>query len=210
MMTDQIFDLDALLRPMTEEEIAEVYPNKDRRAPNFEAYQVKINATEIGSRVHATVPQTDEPEVAARALRYNLSEAAKERTVWKAVDLTEEEAALYAANKRIDRFDREDGSHVTRIKNEWRTQVKEPVVLRWKVETKEVDRSVTEDGKTTIKKVKVPVRMTYVVVATVEVRHRAARTPKPADAKPDEAPKEGETLPLPAPNGVPDEVPAAV
>jgi hypothetical protein len=184
MMADAIFDIAALMSDVTEEEAAEIFKPQSRRAPNFAAYQMLINAQEIGARKHVDIPKDHEnPEQAARDLRYNLNEAAKERMVWKTATLTDDEKAQLEANRRIDRFEREDGTVVTKMKDGWKTEVKEPVVLRWKIDTREekqnVEEEVEENGqkvkKTVEKTVKIPTRMHYVSVATTAIVHRARR-----------------------------------
>ena len=177
MMADAIFDIASLISDVTEEEAAEIFKPTSRRAPNFAAYLMLLNAQEIGQRKHVDLPKdAEKPEDVARDLRYNLNEAAKERTVWKTVELTEDEAAQFAANKKIDSFERPDGVTITRTRaGKWAHEVKEPVILRWKIDTQEVEREVTEDGKKVKKMVKVPTRMHYVSVATEAIRRRAPR-----------------------------------
>jgi hypothetical protein len=170
-----------------------------------------VNTQEIGRKKHVDVPKDHpKPEEAARDLRYNLNEAAKERMVWKTATLTDEEKAQADANKRIDRFEREDGTVIQRMKGgEWKTEVKEPVILRWKIDTREEERDVTENGKTVKKTVKVPTRMHYVSVATTAVRHRAPRATQPASAEGTTV--EGETqttVPGANVNGTAEQVPA--
>jgi hypothetical protein len=212
MMADTIFDIESLMGDLTDEEADTIFKPANRRAPNFAIYQTLVNAQQLGQRKYVNIPKDHaDPIEAARDLRYNLNEAAKERTVWKTAELTEDEAAQFATNKKIDLFERADGSHVTRIKGEWRVEVKEPVILRWKIDSKEEEREVTENGTTVKKTVKVPTRMYYVSVATTAVRHRAPRAPKPDESKPDSTSSEGETqAELPNANGVTEEVPAAV
>ena len=180
-MADTIFDIEALTGDMTDEDYSKHYSGQSRRAPNFAAYQMLLNSMQIGSRKHVDIPITHaDADSAARELRYNLNEAAKERTEWKTVELTEDEAAQYAANKRIERFTRvgedETETHITRIKGAWRTEVKAPVVLRWQSDTREIEKDVTENGKTVKKTVKVPTRLYYVVVSTEAIKHRAKRS----------------------------------
>lgn len=185
-MADTIFDIEALMSDVTDEEAATIFAPTSRRAPNFAVYQMLVNAQALGARKHVDIPKDHaKPEEAARDLRYNLNEAAKERTVWKDAELTDDEKAQLAENKRIDRFERADGTTVTKMKDGWKTEVKEPVILRWKVDTREEEREVTEDGKTVKKTVKIPTRMHYVSVATTAIVHRAKRTKtedKPAEA----------------------------
>lgn len=212
MMADTIFDIESLMGDLTDEEADTIFKPANRRAPNFAIYQTLVNAQQLGQRKYVNIPKDHaDPIEAARDLRYNLNEAAKERTVWKTAELTEEEASQFAENKKIVLFERADGSHVTRIKGEWRVEVKEPVILRWKIDSKEEEREVTENGTTVKKTVKVPTRMYYVSVATTAVRHRAPRAPKPDESKPDSTSSEGETqAELPNTNGVTEEVPVAV
>jgi hypothetical protein len=210
-MADTIFDIESLMGDLTDEEADTIFKPTNRRAPNFAIYQTLVNAQQLGQRKYVNIPKDHaDPIEAARDLRYNLNEAAKDRTIWKTAELTEEEAAQFAANKKIDIFTREDGTHVTRIKGEWRVEVKEPVVLRWKVDSKEEQRTVTEDGKEVTKMVKVPTRMYYVSVATQAIRHRAPRKPV-EEAKPEGTTVEGEQqAELPNTNGVAEQVPVAV
>jgi predicted SnoaL-like aldol condensation-catalyzing enzyme len=211
MMSDMIFDLDALMRPATEEEIAEFFPTRDRKSPQFEKYQLMVNAMEVGDKKVLDVPQNvPEPEEAARVLRYNFTEAGKARTAWKVAQLTDDETAQAAANRRIDTFTREDDTRVTKIKGEWRTEVKAPVIFRWKLDQTEVDREVELDGKKVVKKIKVPLRMVLTVVASEAVRTRARRT-APAPTEPTEGQTvEGEVqTELPHENGIAEPVPAA-
>lgn len=177
LMADAIFDIASLVSDVTEEEADEIFKPQTRRAPNFDAYVLLLNAQEIGQKKHVDIPKDHaDPVEAARLLRYNMNEAAKARTIWKTVQLTEDEAAQFAANRKIDRFEREDGTAVTRMKGgEWKTEVKEPVVLRWKIDTREEERDVTEGDKTVKKMVKVPTRMHYLSVATEAIRRRAPR-----------------------------------
>jgi len=184
-MADMIFDIEALISDVTEEEAAEIFKPANRRPPNFAAYQMLINAQPLGVRKHVDIPK-DHPDAAeaARNLRYFLNEAAKERTVWKTAELTDDEKAQLSENKRIDRFERADGTVVTKMKDGWKTEVKEPVVLRWKVDTREEQREVTEGDQTVTKTVKIPTRMHYLSVATEAIVHRAKRA-KPAEATAD-------------------------
>jgi hypothetical protein len=218
LMSDMIFDLDAILRPATEEEIAEFFPTRDRKSPQFDKYQLLVNTLEVGDQKALDVPQNvPEPEEAARTLRYNFTEAGKLRTAWVIAQLTDDEAAQSAANKRIDTFTREDGSRVTRIKGEWRTEVKAPVIFRWKLDQKDVEREIDDNGKKVKKTVKVPFRMIVTVVASEAVRKRAPRA-KPAEAQsvpPPTEPTEGKTVEgevqseMPHENGVAEPVSAA-
>jgi hypothetical protein len=224
-----IFDIESLMGDLTEEEADEVFKPVSRRAANFGVYQMLLNTQAIGQKKHVNIPADHpKPDEAARDLKYNLNEAAKERTVWKSVTLNEDEAAQFAANKRIERFERqvpsvtdpENGDSegytmvIQRMKGgEWKTEVKEPVVLRWKIDTKDVEREVTEDGKTVKKTVKVPTRMYYVSVATEAIRKRAPRAAKPEETAPT-APTEGQTvegeLQVPMPDATNGEVKEAV
>lgn len=193
-MADTIFDIAALVSDMTEEEEAKIFGGASRRAPNFAQYQMLINALDIGAAKHLDVPKdAPDPRQAARDLKYNLNEAAKERTKWLTVQLTDDEASQYAGNKKIDRFERQvidaatetdaEGHTqvITRVKDKWVTEVKAPVVLKWRDDTKEVEQTVEKDGKQVTETVKVPTRCHFVIISTEAVRKRAKRT-KPADA----------------------------
>lgn len=226
LMADVIYDIESLLSDMSDEEQAILYPGTaSRRAPNFATYQMLINSLGVGAKKNLGLPKNaPDPEKAARDMRYNLNEAAKERTEWQVRELTEDEAAQFAANKKIDRFERADGTVVTRMKDgKWMTEAKAPVILRWKVDTQEVERSETKDGKTTTKKVKVPTSLHFVIVATEAVKHRAPRAKKDETNNPNAGsetpasgtpitPAEGEApkVDTPTTNGaVTEDVPAA-
>lgn len=198
LMAQVIFDIDSLMQPMSDEEVARVFPNVVTKAPNFNAYQMKLNASDIGNRFSVAIPEGEDVDASVRALKFNLNEAAKHRTVWKDATLTEDEAAQYAANKKIDRFDRADGTHVTRIKGEWKQEVAEPVLIRWTADTREVEREVTKDGKTEKKTIKVPTRL-YVTIAASEVRTRTRKKKEETSAP---APVDGAVVPeTPSANG---------
>lgn len=207
-MADAIFDIASLVSDVTEEEANEIFKPQSRRAPNFDAYVLLLNTQDIGQRKHVDIPKDHaDPVEAARVLRYNMNEAAKQRTVWKTAELTDDEASQFAANKKIDRFERDDGTAVTRMKGgEWKTEVKEPVILRWKIDTREEEREVTEGDKTVKKTVKVPTRMHYISVATEAIRHRSSRRAA-ADAPKVEGETPQDVTDVPNANGVaPEEV----
>lgn len=180
-MTDTavVFDIENAMVELTEEEASKVWKDQSRRASNFAAYQAKVNATAIGGHFKINIPKqanTDATLKLAREIKYNVNEAAKERVAMKPATLTTDEAAQFAANKKIDAFDRDDGSHIVRAKGQWFTQVTEPVVIRWRQDTHEEEVEVEKDGKKGKVKVNVP-DLLYVLVQSLDsVKKRAKRT----------------------------------
>lgn len=195
LMTAVVFDLDALFEPMTDDEAREIFPAVTRRSPQYPAFLMKVNSLGIGSDWHISLPPDADPEKAARELRYNVNEAAKERTVWKVTPLTEDEQAQYAANKKIDRFERtvpatdDEPEHtlaVTRMKDgKWMSEVSEPIVIRWKIDTRDEEREREKDGKKEKYIAKIPTKMHAHVLATEAIVHRN-RGKKEEEAKPEE------------------------
>ena len=176
-MADTIFDIDALMVEMPEDEQPDLFKPASRRAPNFAAYQMKLNLAQIGTRFTLdfakNLAHADAAE-AVKTIRYNLNEAAKERVIWKPTELTEDEAAQAAADKKIGKFEREDGTVITRFKGEWKREVKEPVVLRFKLDTRDEEQP-DPANPTGTKTVKIPTRMYVLPIATEPVVHRAPR-----------------------------------
>lgn len=185
------YDIFSLGSEMSPEELRATFPSQVKRSARYADFVTLLSRLDIGGGWKFGLPEGIDPDVAVRDLKYNLTEAAKERKTWKTAALTEDEATQFNANKKIDRFERSDGSAVTRTKDGWKTEVTEPVMLTFHVDTKTEERDVTDkDGKVAKKQVKVPLRVHILLKANTPIRHRASRATKPEDAPAETAPTE--------------------
>ena len=126
---------------LSKAEIDEIWKARGR-AENFAEYLNFMNAREVGDSFRIPVEKGENNAAAAREIRRNFNEAAKERT--------------------------RDGKPA-------------PVVLRWKVDSSNLKRTVKKDGKTVDEEYTVINKLTALLVSTEDIKHRAK---KKAEAAP--------------------------
>lgn len=186
-------DLGALaltIKRLTPEEKKLVWESSRRQvADNYESFFLhEINASEIGEAFDVPVPAKTREQ--ANAIKYNFTEACKERSVEKVVPAGAPDPEGMVGEPKVQA----DGSRLVRVHA--------ACVPRYKTDYKKVKRTVTKDGKKVEEEVEEVTWVRVHLVASEAVRKRAPRTVKPADAtangevKPDQKPTDDTPAPF--------------
>jgi len=184
---------------LTPEEAQAVWQAQSRLDPEFETvYLPMLNESNVGDALNIDMKAEGVEWMSSQQMRdiiYNLNEAAKRRT--KTVTLTTDtlsdgdKVALALAQKErkpfvITTVDADDVSttrEYTFKAGKWSAIVPDPVVLRYKHESREVVGEVTDDqGKKKEVKARQYSRIGFRLLGLSSIVHRAKRTTKPADA----------------------------
>jgi hypothetical protein len=156
--------LDFEITMLSPDEAKDIWRTQTRRAPDFAKYQRFMDEREVGDSFTMPVPGSN-PEN-ARTMQYNFNEAAKHRSVY------------YESVKGAPgAFEDVDGA--------WVAPRPEPVVLRWRRDTRDVKETVTDaNGATGEVEVRKVDRLRALVVSTESVTKRGPRkrTNVPSDA----------------------------
>lgn len=151
-MTD-VLDFEITL--LSPDEAKNIWKAQTKRAPDFARYQTFMDQREVGDSFMLPVPDAD-PEK-ARAIQYNFNEAAKHRSVY-----FESTEGAQGAFQDVD--------------GEWVVARPEPVVLRWRRDTRDVKETVSDGngstGEVDVRKVD---RLRALVVSTESVTKRGPR-----------------------------------
>lgn len=180
-MATEAFTLE--IKVLSKEEAREVWQAQSRRAPNFQMYQDIIDQLDIGEAFDVTKPggKTWFSRDMANVIKYNFTEAAKERHVTKTLDTAKVPEGYTAEKLVVDEREytrQPDGSYTTRVL--------EPAIARFKQTTRQTKQQVTKDGKKGEVEVTEYSMVRVHLVSTEAVVKRAPRAKKADESKADE------------------------